>query len=125
MIDAIFKNPQYQTLRNLIETSAVRHGALAGNVANVNTPGYHRQDLSSIFQKELDGAIKDQDVAKLRQLTPRIQTDTETPSLRLDGNNVNLEREMVEIAKNSMQLDIAASLLAKRYQTLRKAITGK
>jgi flagellar basal-body rod protein FlgB len=125
MISAIFNDAQYHTLRSLMDTALARHEALSSNVANVNTPGYQRRDVSSTFQTELQHAIHDGNVEKLRTFKPRLEVDTNTPSLRLDGNNVNLEREMVEIAKNSAQYEVSASMLAKKYQGLRLAIMGR
>lgn len=125
MISPMFNDPNYQSLRTLLDVAMVRHKALAGNVANVNTPGYQRSDISSTFQQELQKAVEAGDLEKLRSMTPKLQTDTETPSLRMDGNNVNLEREMVEIAKNSIQFETSAAFLTRRYQDLRMAITGK
>jgi flagellar basal-body rod protein FlgB len=125
MISAVFNDSQYQTLRTLMDASLARHTALSSNVANINTPGYQRRDVSSTFQTELDKAIQSGDYTQIKNLKPVIEVDTKTPSLRLDGNNVNLEREMVEIAKNSAQYEVSATLLAKKYQGLRLAITGR
>lgn len=125
MITPLFSDPQYQTLRVLLDVSSARHQALASNVANVNTPGYQRFDTSPTFQQELQRAIQSEDVNKLNTFTPQIQMDKNSPSLRKDGNNVNLEREMVELTKNSTQYEVSTALLAKRYQMLRLAITGR
>jgi len=125
MIPALFNDAQYQTLRALLDVSFARHAALAGNVANVNTPGYRRQDASPVFQQELTRAIEARDVSKLHSLVPQIGIDSSAAPARMDGSNVNLEREMVEIAKNSAQYEVSAALISKRYQMLRAAITGK
>jgi flagellar basal-body rod protein FlgB len=125
MIGALFNDPQYQAFRALMDASVARHTAIAGNIANVNTPGYQRQDTSSIFQQQLEQAISSGDAEKLKDLTPKIETDTKSPVVRADGSNVNLERELVEMAKNSAQFDVTSAMITKRYQTLRMAITGK
>jgi len=108
-----------------MDVSAARQTALAGNIANVNTPGYQRSDINPIFQQELERAIASKDTDKLKSLTPKIHIDTNSPSVRVDGSNVNLERELIEIAKNSAQFEVSASMLTKKYQGLRMAITGK
>ncbi len=125
MISPLFNDTQYQSLRAMLDVSMSRHQALAGNVANINTPGYHRSDIDPTFMQELQRATQTGDMAKLQTLTPKTQVDDKSPSFRLDGNNVNLEREMIEIAQNSTQFEISAAMLAKRYQSLRMAITGR
>jgi len=125
MIQALFNDSQYHTLRVLLDSSYARHAALAGNVANVNTPGYQRQDTSPIFRQALDRAIKDGDMKTLRDLQPTVGIDADAPPVRMDGSNVNMERELVEMAKNSAQFEVSAMLMAKRYQQLRLAITGR
>jgi flagellar basal-body rod protein FlgB len=125
MIAPLFNDPQYQSLRAVLDVASARHQALAGNIANVNTPGYQRLDTNPVFQQELERAIKSGDSEKLQQMTPKISVDTNAVSFRKDGNNVNLEREMVELTKNSVQFDVSATLLAKRYAALRMAITGR
>ncbi|MBI4023676.1 MAG: flagellar basal body rod protein FlgB [Verrucomicrobia bacterium] len=125
MIATVFNDPQYQALNAMLNSAMIRHQALASNVANINTPGYHRHDISSTFQEELQKAVESGDSSRIRALAPQLETDTRTPSYRLDGNNVNLDREMVEIAKNSAQYEISAALLSKKYQSLRLAIGGR
>ena len=109
----------------MLDVSMARQNALASNVANINTPGYKRYDVSATFQQELQRAAQTGDVTKLQTLVPKIEVDDKTPSFRLDGNNVNLEREMVELTKNSTQYEVSATLLMKRYKMIRMAITGK
>ena len=125
MIEPIFNDPQYQSLKALLDLTAARQSAIAGNVANVNTPGFHRSDVDPAFQKELERAIKAGDMEKVRNMIPKVAVDKKSPSLRMDGNNVNLEREMVELNKNNAQYEISASLISKRYKMLRMAITGR
>jgi flagellar basal-body rod protein FlgB len=125
MISPLFADAQYQALKATLDVSAARHKALAGNIANVNTPSYHRQDISPLFQQELQKAIQSGDMEKLQALNPKVETDASALALRADGNTVNLEREMVEMTKNSTQYEVASTFLAKKYASLRMAITGK
>ena len=125
MISPLFNDSEYQSIRASLDVAESRQQALANNVANVNTPGFQRRDVDPIFQQELQRAMQAGDTKTLNELEAKTTIDRETPSFRLDGNNVNLEREMVEIAKNSAQQQVSAALLTKRYQMLRLAITGK
>ncbi len=87
-----------------------RNDVLANNMANVNTPGYKRQDID--FEQQLSRALgnfryKSVD-AKVSHLTstelkPRVYTDASNFSYRLDGNNVDIDTEGVELASNQIK----------------------
>lgn len=89
----------------------MRNDAIANNIANVDTPGYKRQDVA--FESELKKALgrssvttnMDQRVAAVRtsQLEPKAYTDLEGYSYRLDGNNVDIETENVMLAENQIK----------------------
>lgn len=92
------------------DASWIRNEAIANNIANVDTPGYKRQDVS--FEDELRKALgsnryqsMDDKVAgvKTSSLKPRPYTDYENFSYRLDGNNVDIENENVMLAENQLK----------------------
>lgn len=92
------------------DASWIRNEAIANNIANVDTPGYKRQDVS--FEDELRKALgsnryqsMDAKVAgvKTASLKPRPYTDYENFSYRLDGNNVDIENENVMLAENQLK----------------------
>jgi len=47
------------------------------------------------------------------------------PSLRNDGNDVNLDYEMSEMAKNSIQYSMFSQIIAGKFTGLKSAITGR
>lgn len=92
------------------DASWQRNEAIANNIANVDTPGYKRQDVA--FESELQKALgrnkyipMDTKVSNLRtsQLQARPFTDNESFSYRLDGNNVDIENENVMLAENQLK----------------------
>lgn len=101
------------------DASWLRNQAIDNNIANVDTPGYKRQDVA--FESELKKAIgrsrntsnMDQRVAAIRtaQLQPKAYTDLAGYSYRLDGNNVDIDTENVMLAENQI-----------KYQGLMKSI---
>ena len=86
-----------------------RNEILDSNIANVDTPGYKRQDLS--FESVLSSAVA-RAASSSRTLTqtvrnidydsvkPTVYTDNANVSYRLDGNNVDIDTEQVELASN-------------------------
>ena len=80
------------------DASALRNEIISNNIANNDTPGYKRQDVS--FEKELDRALgysryetMDAKVANVKsgELDARIYTDAAGYSYRLHGNNVDMD----------------------------------
>lgn len=110
-----------QILKKLLDICAVRHKVLAHNIANVNTPGYKRKDVS--FRNALTKALKSRNVAKLEKVTPEIVTDRVSQS-RQDGNNVSTQKELGAILENSLLYSVASRALSNKFRTLRKAMRG-
>src|SRR5438874_13102744 len=73
--------------------SMMRQTLLGNNLANVDTPGYQRQDVN--FQAALNAAIESRQ--PLDQLGFQAVTDQQT--VRADGNGVNPEQESANIAE--------------------------
>lgn len=104
------------------EASWMRENVITNNIANIDTPGYKRQDVDfeSVLQKAL-GKTKysslDKKVRELNQdlgkLTTTSYTDAANYSYRLDRNNVDENTENAELASESL-----------RYQLLTTAITN-
>lgn len=97
-------------LDKAVDASWLRNEVIGNNIANVDTPGYKRQDIS--FEEELRKALgnnryvtmddKVSDV-KSADLKPRLFTDYANFSYRLDGNNVDIDNEGVMLAENQLK----------------------
>jgi flagellar basal-body rod protein FlgB len=99
-------------LARLLDTCALRHRVIAQNVANVDTPGYHRLEVA--FEDELSAATGRPEVVA-----------SQTAPTRPDGNNVSIEQEMSDLNKNALLYQTAAQLLASRVATWRAAVAGR
>lgn len=92
------------------DASWLRNEAISNNIANVDTPGYKRQEVAfeSVLQKALgnnryqsmDSKVSQ---AKSKNLDVRTYTDYSSYSYRLDGNNVDIENENVMLAENQLK----------------------
>lgn len=132
-----------------------RAKAISANTVNALTPNYQRKEVSfehslrNIVERENEKeAIKLQN-SKMYNQNPQsvlmgqspaqiafmnsaynegfsidVESDTSEP-LGLNGNNVNLESEMMDEAKNGMQYQVVASLLSKSYATMASIIKGQ
>jgi flagellar basal-body rod protein FlgB len=109
MIDSSVYN-YINVLDKAADAAWLRNEAITNNIANADTPGYKRQDIS--FEGELKKAMKvsryesvDAKVADLksRDLQARTYTDYDSVSYRLDGNNVDIQTENVTLVKNQLK----------------------
>jgi flagellar basal-body rod protein FlgB len=103
-------------LKQLLDGSAMRHQALANNIANAETPGYCRRDVS--FISELKSAIQSGNPASIESVTPKMETSRK-------GEGVRLEKEFAALSENQLLYQTSADLLSRKYAGLRKAISGK
>jgi len=121
----LFMNRTNLILTKVLDGTATRQRALANNIANAETPGYTRQTVS--FEGELLDIMRradvhpDQQLSAFQGVTPAISDDVQS-ARRPDGNNVNIDREMVTLAENTLQYDVTARFLSERITGLRNAI---
>jgi flagellar basal-body rod protein FlgB len=125
MIEALFNQPGYLGAKRMLDATAVRHDAIAANIANAETPHYKRMDLAPGFSTELKRALSGQDAGRLASLRPELAVDSQALPGNLDGNTVNLEHELVELGQNSLQHAVESQLVSASLLKLRLAITGK
>jgi len=60
MFDGMFDNSMLPMLEQVVTFTQARHGVLAGNIANLDTPGYRSRDLSpALFQERLKDAERE------------------------------------------------------------------
>jgi flagellar basal-body rod protein FlgB len=126
MPEGLFATPAIQSLQLAMDDAAVRHQAIASNIANVNTPGYQRVDVSATFENALNSALDTLSnggtVGDLPDAT--IETAPVQGPARPDGNTVQIEQEMVNMAQNSARYEFAGQMLANNFHGLKYAITG-
>lgn len=123
MIEALFSNPNYTASKVLMDATAERHEALAANIANIDTPGYKRVDLSNSFTESFASHLKSGDAASIQQ--PTLEQDPNAVSMRQDGNNVQLDKELMAMGSNSLQYDTLTEFVSGSLKQLQMAITGR
>ena len=122
----IFVDTATAMLGKVLDGTATRQRVLANNIANADTPGFTRSEV--VFEDQLrditnrSWADPDQQISDIGQAALEINEDTLSPR-QADGNNVDMEREMVEVAKNSLQYESAAQLLSMKFSGINSAIS--
>ena len=124
MASEFFTDIASTVLSKTLDAAAARQKTIANNIANVETPGYKRQYVS--FEEELKLVLERKNGhgirEGLRNLAPMVETDMVSQS-RPDGNNVNIDAEISDLAKTSLKYKAAATLLEAKMGMLRAAIT--
>ena len=102
-----------------------RNEAISNNIANVDTPGYKRQDVAfeSVLQQALGNnryQSMDDKVANvnLSRLRGRAYMDYANYSYRLDGNNVDIENENVMLVENQLKYQGLISSINQEFTNL-------
>jgi flagellar basal-body rod protein FlgB len=100
----------------------------AGNLANIDTPGYRTRDTS--FGDLLDGEVKKLELSttNAKQLSGLGSDDgsqtveVEGLDSRRDGNNVQLDRELFTMTRAAADFAAAEAALAAKFRLIRFAI---
>jgi flagellar basal-body rod protein FlgB len=126
MIEPIFQNDSYQLARKLLDAAALRQEAIASNVANAETPGYHRMDVAPDFAAQLKARVAAGDMGAIADApAPRLAEDTSARSIRPDGNTVEIEHELLAMNRNAVEYDYLTEVVSSNLKQLKLAISGK
>jgi len=118
----ILSDITYLLVKKSIDAAALRQKVIANNVANVNTKNFKRSDV--VFEDMLLKEIKREniDFHKLESLEPEVVTDNST-SMRMDGNNVDIDLEMTNMAANNILYNTLVTQLNTRFSILKNVIS--
>lgn len=123
MIEKLFSSPSYDASKALMDVAVLRQEIFASNLANLETPGYKRLQVSGDFAKTFSEALKSNKLGKLQ--APSVVTDVATPAQRKDGNNVVLQDELLAMGKNGSEYEALVDFVGGSMRTLKMAITGR
>ncbi len=126
MLSKVFNERGFAALEKGLEALSLRQRVIADNIANANTPGFKKSEVS--FASELIRFLDERG----RQLgpvgagasvfRPKVFRIAAT-SQRLDGNNVDIEEEMAKLAENTMLYEATTRQISSELARLRMAIS--
>ncbi len=126
MVDPIFQSDNYVLARKLLDASVVRHQAIASNIANAETPGYHRLDVAPDFAEQLKAQLNSGELKSgSDSIQPRLADDPTARSVRPDGNSVDLEHELLAMNRNAVEHQYLTEIISQNIKQLKMAITGR
>jgi len=125
-----------QLLERSLDFRSRRNTLLAANVANLETPGYKAKDL--VFEDALGKAMQARQPGPLRVTDSRHldgsrsvpldqvqarQIRSFNPTGSLDGNTVDMEREMEKLAENQIAYQGMVRMVSHKLGILKTAVT--
>ena len=133
LLGKIDKNTLIQ--EKALDAAWLRNEVLSHNIANVDTPTYQRKDVD--FEKYLRGALDSglddlivnnrhnfrfTDTVSLESLKPRVMEEYNTMAMRIDGNNIDIDEEMAQMAKNTIRYNVITQNINGKFSKIKHAI---
>jgi flagellar basal-body rod protein FlgB len=123
-------------LEKSLNLRSKRHHVLAANIANMDTPNYKAFDLviEEAFKNAANGGRNlnlvrthaDHLPIKNNRMDRVTLTRAEEQefSLRGDGNTVDLDKTMGDVAENTLLFKTAAQIISRKFKGLKNVIEG-
>lgn len=117
-------------IKNALNASELRQEMISSNISNVNTPGYkvNKVEFESLLENASNGfaMTKTDDqhfgIENVTDVQP-IVGKKENTTVKDNGNNVDIEIEMMDQAENSLYYNALVTQLNSKYSMLNSVIT--
>ena len=123
-------NTNFYTIKRAMDVSMLRQKVHSLNIANISTPGYKRRYV--VFEEFLKRERNElklltthpEHISKMdERVSPRVLIDYST-SMRNDGNNVDIEYEIVEMVKNGLRYQVLSRLMSMNVDRYNAVLRG-
>lgn len=131
----LFDSPVYRALERNLEFQTKRMEAASSNIANMDTPDYRAVEVS--FEERLS--------TEIRRVNPEIPvatdprhfglslladrpiaiTESSDRSMRVDGNSVDMDKELMSLATAQLEYSASVTGLSRKYSLLATAIRSQ
>lgn len=136
MMNNMFNATTIPVLEQVVNFAQTRHGILAGNIANLDTPGYRVRDLSpEMFESRLKQAIEDRNQQSVPVSENQVVPSSRDPVAQLGGSledilyhddsTGSLEKQVAAVSKNQIQHNLALTILSSQFRLLQTAISER
>jgi flagellar basal-body rod protein FlgB len=120
-------------MEKALDAAWLKNEVISQNIANVNTPGYKKSYVK--FEDQLASATSEFQIGSTNKNSkflpigndvrsipaPEILQDPFTSS-RKDGNNVDIDVEMAELAKNTIKYNALITQISKQFSNIKSVI---
>jgi flagellar basal-body rod protein FlgB len=130
-----------QLLEKALDTASLRQKIIANNITNVDVPNFKRSEVN--FESELKRVIQEKESENtsikalvtdsrhipfsmprdISSVNPRINFDYSTTT-RNDGNNVDIEKEVVDASENQMKYNLFIQRINSFFSGIKKVMDG-
>jgi flagellar basal-body rod protein FlgB len=131
---SLINTPSINLMERSLDAASLRQKVLSNNIANIDTVNFKRSDVS--FADKLQDVLSGNTLvgrttdprhiqigaADPSEVQPSVYTETNT-SLRNDGNNVDIDSEMSNLASNQILYDAVTQQLNMTFGIMRYAIS--
>jgi flagellar basal-body rod protein FlgB len=120
-------------LENAINYCSTKNNVISKNIANIGTENYQREDVvfKDVFSEQLNKNLKATNSRHISS-NPDNLKDQEGVEVVMDPNqdmasgvnNVDIEKEMADLAENTVMYKFSARKIGDYYKNLQKVIKG-
>ncbi|HBV69013.1 MAG TPA: flagellar basal body rod protein FlgB [Clostridiales bacterium] len=123
----IFNNTNLNILNRGLDGLWLRQQITMENIANYSTPGYKSKfvDFETMLKANLDGSSEQttSEISEKINSSSIIVKENKDQSLRLDGNNVDREKENLQLAKTQLQYMYTVTEVNSYFSKLKSVIS--
>ncbi|MFD1018176.1 flagellar basal body rod protein FlgB [Thalassobacillus hwangdonensis] len=121
-----------RTLEQSLDYSARKNKAISNNIANVDTPGYKAESVQfkEVFDSELGSGFEAKRTHERHlpfgtseHMPYRVLKDRQT-TYNHNGNNVDIDKEMNELAKNQIYYQAVVDRINGKFRSMQSVIKG-
>ncbi|HCC07614.1 MAG TPA: flagellar basal body rod protein FlgB [Clostridiales bacterium] len=120
LMNNMFSNTKL--LEKALDASLMRNEVIANNISNVDTPGYKKKAVR--FEELLHSAMGNGQVLNVDGIDPEVYTDNANLSYRSDGNNVDIDTEMADMAKNTIKYNVLIARMNGKFNSIKTVLRG-
>jgi len=129
-------NETLSILEKALDLRSKRHQVVASNIANMDTPNYKAFELviedelakPGKFSYNIQLARTHSDHLPVKnRLSDNVKlklADSPEFTLRGDGNTVDIDKTMGDLAENTLLYKTASQIISKKFQALKNVIQG-
>ena len=113
-----------------LDASWTKNEVISSNIANIDTPGYKKKKV--VFGDLLNGEISNVSSlnttnvrhieGEIKDPTAIVSTDMSTTNMRTDENNVNIDEEMSDLAKNQIYYNVLVQRVTGEINKIQSAM---
>ncbi len=122
-----------ELVKKLLDYTTLKQKVISKNIANANTRGYKKEDVkfeSLLTDSMSSSSLKTTNSKHLSANQIELPNNAQVNIIKddspgnLDGNNVDIDKEMAEMARNTMMFKFASRKIHGYYATLQNVIKG-